>query len=324
MKLVGMPVSKLFTDAGMSSELKTLEHIRAGRRKPNIELFAKILEDFPHSEKNHFLECITKANSGDAEAFLQLISSTWKMAAIGSKHYHGEEYYHLKFMTRIEDEFRSGIKIWFQGDRVGATKNFVANESLSPFLWPSIIELIIKSNSENELKIAQLAITLEIAISLFSAIEIQNGKAKTGMLFLKLLPTQKKQRNPISCFTFWLKKQLHAKTLSELLNHEALRRLEIDESTVKRWSSGKGIPDKNLIIKIAEHWDTEEERNEIYAIYVGMLYMNFIGYYWHKLQTCTSENAHLPYEQNTFEDWVNLRYPYWYQFHKTRYEAEHI
>nr|WP_314901528.1 hypothetical protein [uncultured Deefgea sp.] len=325
MKLVGLPASKMFAEMGMESQFKALEHIKAGRRKPSINMLTSVLGNFPSAEVEEFKVCLTEASLGDSGALLKLISSAWKMTATGSKHHHGVLFYHLAYMAEVEAAFLCGTRLWWIGDsRKQATNLFLEEPLLAPFFWPEITQIFCLSESKNELDFARLALILEIALSLFAAIEVQSGKAKSNMIFLKLVPNNTEQKNPVGCFIFWLKERLDVNTLSELLNHKALQALELDESTVKRWNSGAVIPRQDAIWEIKKYWRSGTGADELEAMYVGMLYMNFLGYYWHKLRSCTEEQSLLPYGYSSFESWVGQRYPFWYSFHKTRYDAGQV
>jgi len=136
--------------------------------------------------------------------------------------------------------------------------------------------------------------------------------------------------NPTQLFFKYLLKESGVSTIQALVEHERLRPLELELSTLKQWSAGRHHPDRVWLLPIVKALWGDADYSPTWNRYRAAKYLNYIGYLAQTAATRAqkfvgSANESLlwpwpayPFGSACFEDWVAARYPVWLRYHRQR------
>lgn len=338
MKFSGVTMRKVFTELGKESLFKSIESAVKHESSPSEKIQADLVNTINSLSVKDQPNLKVKELIG---AMLEPASATTEIREMGfwESYLLGRDklQIHQQFILEIEQKCKP---VSFEISRGGFQKAwFYLNNDplLKNFLWPSVKSAYKRVSTIQELAPIQLAIALEVQLSVLASIDVSLMSDKTDLetsLFIQLLPTE--EYSPTAKFFHWLKQLLEARTIDEWVNHEQILPFfdddELDVSTVKRWSSGTFHPSHKLINRLASAIYPSGGSEPLIARDWASRYINALGYL---AQQC-SERAEsaiagsknesrkwqpwpiFPFGFSTFHEWIINRYPIWLEFHIKR------
>jgi hypothetical protein len=232
----------------------------------------------------------------------------------------------------IEQACAEPFRLVNQGRLTEASQLLLADSLMQRFFWPEAIDIFNYHTEAQQLVPLQASISIEVLLSDLAACDAEYGPSlfeTKESLMADILPTPERlDCNPTKLFFDWLKKQTGARSIDAMLNDKRCEGLEVDLVTLKRWSSGKHLPNPHLLQNLADAFFGKADQPAVWVRYWGAKYLNFIGYI---AQECSQraenliatgiENScrpwpNLPFGHTSFESWCHTRYLYWHEYHK--------
>lgn len=251
MKLDGMSLRSFYIEIGQETFFKGMERFQ--QRKPKkipaklLQKMKRMIDDMPASE---FRTLFLRALGGDAEAALKIE----KLGFWGA--------YRLVFPPSSDD----GMAIWIdhfvevESASIGvdallreaayarASDAIQNNPVLRPYFSEASLQRLSTATTQREAFIPRCAGMFEFLVAQVARVEmlLQSQPSLQGIQegFDHLLVTHSQQTcNPGRELLRWLKAVLKARTIDELLKMARKGEMSvIDESTLKRWTSGREFP----------------------------------------------------------------------------------
>lgn len=252
MKLDGMSMRSLYIEIGQESFFKGMERFQ--QKKPKkiptrlLQSMKRIFDGMPDSEiRTLFLSAL----DGDTDAGQKIE----KLGSWGT--------YRLAFPASSDD----GIAMWVdhfvevesasievdallrEAAFVRASDAIKSNPVLRPYFSDAFLQRLATATTEGEALIPRCAGMFEFLLAQVARIEIRlqnkevprNVQSEFGCLLV--IPIKEATCNPGRELLRWIRPVLKAKTIDELLKMGRKGEIPvINESTLKRWISGKEFP----------------------------------------------------------------------------------
>ncbi|NMF96178.1 hypothetical protein GPA27_02050 [Aromatoleum toluolicum] len=339
-------MSSVWKELGAESIIKSFEYHRRRRQSPPKrlcnELLAVMLPYVGMSEV--FQRALDAAEFGD-ETELNRLAARGTWASFLDGYCMGkpiEEYsYANRYILAIEAALMEPVRWIERGDFAEAARTLVRADLTRPLISAEMSFALAAVTSKQRFGCVQWAITLETALSHLAAwsassdgdvihesvrditpfLEDEAGRPRApGPQFYRLLIRATKKRSMGAL----------VKYLSEC---EGLR-VGIDVQTLKRWSTGKTLPDQGLVKLIVKKCCPEQEERILNMHWV-MRYLTLLAHVSETLLVGITTHSSVPGAQEVFAPWpvfpfgcdgflawCQMRYPFWYQYHQGRVAAE--
>lgn len=234
----------------------------------------------------------------------------------------------LDLLLSVEAKSRPPLSLIVQGRYGEAAKAIEADKFLKEFVCDRSIDLLTKLKSDVERSLWQASVALEVHLSYVAAIDVQivrNEGSQEGSLFECLLPSIAfEKKNTAALFFGWLKQHLDMPSIGAILRHPNSASLQVDEITVRRWSSGRHFPDIDQLDAIAQAFFDDPDYPPIVHRYWGAKHLNFLGHFAQRFTDRCAKNPAmelapwplLPFGHDTYAAWCRTRYDYWLNFHR--------
>lgn len=334
MKLQGHPMRKIFTEMGKESLFKRVEKAQPEESLSNKVLLNDLIGSFFDAP---FVSLFEEARDGNEQASAKINAmGPWETFLNGR---HGATFENLPAQSRFILEIERACKepfLLIQANRYSeATELLETHPVMQLFLWPQALTILSSAKSKDKLPPLQVAVALEIRLSLIALVDATVTDSITSEAYSNfscLVPSCEQQRNPTSLFFYWLKKEVGASKIEEIADDRKDRNLEIDITTLKRWSSGSHHPSQNWLSTIAQEVFGDAQYEPLWNMYWASIYLNFLGY---MAQTCRGKAVrligtpmennlmpwpNLPFGHDSIESWFESRYPIWIEYHRNRAE----
>ncbi len=334
-KLHGLSLRRVLSEQFGSALHKRWERVSRGKQRAKSELVIKLLDGLP--VEHPFLVEMRAACNGDVSAQKRIEEiGPWESFFLGL----GEDLLELsareKLLVDLERASCRPTTLIRAGSMSEAVAEMRADPVISLFLWPEVIEVMDQCSSAQQLLPAQLAITIEVLLSYVAAADAEMASANESM-FASLLPGEHAPgKNPTSLFFAYLRDAIGAKSLRAFLDHPKAKKLSLDMSTLKRWSSGSHFPDMVWLRPILKSFFGDASYAPITNRYWGAKYLNLIGYLAQIVSTRAMKQAavaeralafrpwpNYPFGHANCESWMQSRYPYWFDHH-LRYQRTQL
>ena len=331
MKLDGQSMSSLWAGLGGQKTLKGIQRFLV-KRPPQIPKtlkvnLNKVLNQFPDFPcKTQFLLAI----DGDTDAQNSINSlGQW-------------EFYRLAFpatesggagiwidhLVEIEKASQLVDRNLGNGEFTKAAEHTVDSPTLKPYFSAAAIARLSGATSDKEALLARMAGLCEVLLSQIARVEcLSAGSAIVEDGFSYLTEFEAEQLcKPGRRFFAWLRQVMGGRTLAELRTLATRNNVPvIDESTIKRWSSGREFPRPE---KLDQFVAALQERRESIVV-VSVPYGRIHAQYWaaRRLQKLLDlaripwgaeskiQGANRPWtemmEHDSAEAWIHARYPFW-------------
>jgi hypothetical protein len=335
-KLLGSSMRGVFKKNGWESLFKRIERLQDTGKEPS----AALLRDLRSFLKvTPWLDIFDAELAGDVESQKQLSEvSQWAWFDIGLRNNSVEPTpYWVQYTIEVEQASQIPEQMLNEERLSEALDAVRKDELLHHFLWPEAAKIWASKSPSSRLVPLLAAIVLEVRLSQLAAMDVgyivkHLAESKENSFFLQVLPTMSgKGCTPMRRLLDWLKGEVGAKSLGKILETPALASIDgLDISTLKRWSSGRRYPSRNLIAEISKALFGNPYDSVLCILYTGVVYLNLMGYLSesliHKslkhrgtpLETLLAPWPLLPFNHSSFESWCQERYPVWLRFHKER------
>lgn len=331
LKLYGLSFRRLFSESGAEALYKKCERVSQGKQPARPDVCAELLRKIPADSAIGVL--LQGALDGDEDAknemeriglwesFLLGIGYNWENAGVRGR-----------LILSLERACAGPAKLIARGDLQSATQSLCADPVISLFLWPQAVELLNRCHSASQLLPLQAAISLEVQLSFLAAADVDIDGRESS--FSSLLPNaQAPGHNPTTLFFEYLKTTIGIKSMNALLEHKKATNLQLDMATLKRWSAGSHHPDPAWLRPLVKAFFDDADFPPAWNRYWAAKNLNLIGYLAqtlsrraHRLIGTAQENCLLPWPSypfgfSGFEDWVEVRYPFWLSYHQKSKEG---
>jgi hypothetical protein len=326
-KLHGSSIRSILFDEFGEAFYKKLERVTKGKQPASPHVVAEFLDRIPADVP--LAHEMRAALNGDADA-QSLLDSTgiWETHFLAAGHNLQRMSGRGALLLAIERASSEPMRLIRSGEVLDAVARLRADPLLSMFLWSEVVDAMEQYETAAQLLPAQAAIATEILLCYLAA-----GDAELSIegesAFACLLPgAHATGRNPTSLFFDYLRKTIGVKSMMALLAHPNAASLELDLTTLKRWSAGTHVPEPEVLMRILEAFFGDTTYAPVRYRYWGARYLNFIGYVAQttatkarKLQDVPEVARALrpwpkyPYGHPDCESWMQARYPYWFGFH---------
>lgn len=336
LKLLGSSMRGIFIENGWESLFKRIERLKNTKKELPPALIKDLLTLLPASPwKNDFVAAL----SGDVEAQQRIHAmGEWKCFIAGfGLNSEKEHSYWLQFTVELEQASQKPAHMISAGQLDEVLAVLQADELLRTILWPEACDIWGSKRKSDELEPLLVSMVLEVRLSQLAAMDVgfmqkYPTEAKGRAFFLQLLPTSGGYgHTPTRQLMNWLKNQVGAKSLMEIFENPQLAAIgELDISTLKRWSSGRRYPSRELLDKVSNAVFGDPHSPLLGVLDTGVRYLNLIGYMAEiftekalELKGTPSEPLfapwpRLPFGYPSFESWCQERYPVWLKFHQER------
>jgi hypothetical protein len=329
LKVLGSSMSGLFAELGQGSLYKRFDQVKRGVRPISPGLINDFI-DLISTSSSPVKSIFIAAHNGDGSAKVAIDQlGYWEEFLNGA--YDDESnlpprYAHLLAIERACADPQALVN----SGRFHETAQLLNNDPLmSKFLWPEALTIFKSISKMEQLLPLRALISLEILLSYVAAWDAELGMSESQLI--DILPTPNMPGcNPDKLLFKWLKKMIGAKSINSMLADERAYDLEIDATTLKRWSSGKHHPSHDLWKKIIDAFIDESDYQQAWFRYYGSTYLNLIGYFSQKISQNTGNltglvNDHsllpwpyFPFGHTSIESWCQARYLYWYDYQRIK------
>lgn len=213
-----------------------------------------------------------------------------------------------------------------QGNFPQAAEVLAKSEYLSLFLWPEALSLIKSAQNIDALLPLQASVALEVQLSISAGMDVEANESESAGQCV--MPSAAQPGcNPTKLFFEYLKKASGASTIRELAEHKGLAGQPLEMATLKRWSAGSHHPDRVWLRPIIKAIWGDADYAAAWNRYWAAKHLNYIGYFAQLISKraqkyAGTENELLllpwpkyPFGYDCFEDWVEVRYPFWLSYH---------
>lgn len=250
MKLAGQPMRQAFADMGKESLYKRSQ-LEPRDEAAGLALLSELAAILPDGAPA--ADLIRKTASGDPQARAQLeAKGLW------------EVFLHLKATSTglspvdesvlaIERACKEPHRLVHQGRCAEAAAMLQADPLMRSFLWPDALAIISAARRPEQLRPLQLAVALEIQLSLLALTDASDPPEEggdTSSFSCLVPPAQGAACNPTSLLFRWLKAAAGAASIGDLLRRAPA---QIDPTTLKRWSSGAHQPSETWLRALSQH-----------------------------------------------------------------------
>jgi len=329
-KLHGSSIRGVLLDELGEAFYKKLERVTKGKQSANPDFVAEFLDRIPADMP--LAEEMRAALNGDADA-QSLLDSTgiWETHFLAAGHDLQRMSGRGALLLTIERASSEPMRLIRSGEVLDGVARIRADPILSIFLWPEVVEAMEQCETAAQLLPAQASVATEILLSYLAAGDAELASTDESTFACLLPGANAPGRNPTSLFFDYLRKAIGVETLQAILNHPKARRLQLDMTTLKRWSTGTHCPDPTWLQPILKAFFGDATYAPVRYRYWGARYLSMIGYF---AQTTAAKAQELkvgpesiralrpwpsyPFGYLDCESWMQARYPYWFDYHLTR------
>lgn len=326
-KIAGITFSGIFKQDGRESLFKRLQKASAGESLNQDQLGQDFLKLIP--QDSEFFERFSLAVNGDKDARTWVENQgIWSMFYLHKTLYGEKLSYSQSFLVQIEKACLGPEQRFKQGDYRSVAKELRQDELMRRLITESVIEQISNLTSQISWDFISSSVAIEILISHLAAIDAEHSMDSQVSNLMSLLPSDGK--NPTQRYFAWIKHQIGAKSIGQILEDPRAEKLKIDLQTLKQWSSGRYFPSEIWLEPVLKAFLNQKTIKQAWVKYFGARYLNFIGYTATRIEgrvrTINAEHPefdtkpwpHYPFENTNIEDWCSVRYPYWYEYHRAQ------
>lgn len=312
--------------------------VMKGRTAGTHEDLERLFAALPESGRA-FVEEMRAALSGDNEAHARILSLTAWEAYLGGK---GLDVATLSpayaFLVGVEKSSAGALALVRHHEFKLEARELAHHPLASRIVSPDSLASFEAAGCMHDILPVQAAAAIESHLAWIAAMDVQtshdNGWNRS--LVLDLMSTHARAgRNPAARFFDWIQREAGAATIQQLHEAPALVNggIDLDLTTLKRWSAGYFQPHQALLLRIVETLFDERTQEMAGFLNYCMRHLNFVGHLAQAIidRVSSMDEAlsqgrmrpwpNYPFGHESFEDWFQTRYTYWLAFHRQRQQS---
>lgn len=324
-KLYGFSIRGTIVDSLGEKFYKKWERVSAGKQPAKQSMLFEMMASL--SPENPWRSELAAAVAGNQQANQRLTQmGLWEAYLQGASK--GKPLSaRQQYICSIERASRLPQQLIEQGAFSQAAEVLAKDEYLSLFLWPEALNLIDSAQNIDALLPLNASVALEVLLSILAGMDVEaDESASAGQC---VMPSAVQPGcNPTKLFFEYLKRESRASTMRELAEHKGLAGQPLEMATLKRWSAGTHHPDPVWLRPIIKAIWGDADYAAAWDRYWAAKYLNYIGYLAQlisgRAQKYVGTDTELllypwpkyPFGYDCFEDWVEVRYPFWLSYHR--------
>lgn len=237
---------------------------------------------------------------------------------------------HHFYLIAVERAGKKVLELCTQGAWQAAADFLEQHPVLQQLLWPRAYERVRTALSLDSVTGLRTILAWEAHLGFLAAWDHALGEDQ-GSIFTCLMPSsQRPGLNPTSLFYRELQRHLDARSIGEVLSSKGGSQTTLDRRTLERWSAGSHSPDMTTVHMLLNAYGNRHARELLYPQLLCAKHLNLLGYYAEYVIDRAGQalgpgvpraevaRSVYPFEYETFEAWVNDRYPAWLAFHREK------
>lgn len=202
---------------------------------------------------------------------------------------------------------------------------------------PEILFAIAAASSRAQVVYAQWAVAMEAAISQLAAwcsgLEADECVRMKGGIAYLLAGDERKPGCLVRQFHRWLMRESGQKSMGGMVEALSYGCVPVHLQTLKRWSSGKTLPDSTNVRNIARRLFPHGEVRAMNLLWV-LRYLSLLGFVTERLVSAIAPHLSasgareryapwplFPWGYEDFHRWATARMSFWYRYHADRLAA---
>lgn len=324
-KLYGFSLRGALSDSLGENLYKRWERVSTGKQPAKHNMLYQMMETL--SPETPWRSELAAVVAGDQDAIQRLnemglweayLHGTCKGKPLSARQ---------QYICNVERVSRLPQQLIEQGSFTQAAEVLAKDKILSLFLWPEALNLIDSAQNLDALLPLNASVALEVQLSILAGMDVEADESESAGLCVMPSAVQP-GCNPTKLFFAYLKQESGASTMRELAELNGLEGQPLEMTTLKRWSTGSHHPDKVWLRPIIKAIWGDADYPAAWDRYWAAKHLNYIGYLAQlfseraqKLVGTDNERLLLPWPKypfgyDCFEDWVEVRYPFWITYHK--------